>query len=110
MPMLPLYDYYNATFESMIADTDALRRECFRLRYMVYCEENKWETNATNGEQIERDRYDDRAAHALLRHRESGLFIGTVRLILHPDRATRGDFPIHHLCAENGITLPELAH
>lgn len=108
---LGLYDFYNATFESIIADTDALREECFKLRYEVYCVEYDWlrYENKFMAQEIERDIYDDHSVHALLRHRATGMFIGTVRLILHPHGATTGAFPIHQLCRANNLTIPEIA-
>jgi N-acyl amino acid synthase of PEP-CTERM/exosortase system len=105
-----LYDYYHNVFEPLIANTEELRRECFKLRYQVYCVEKDWERgdSQTMATGLERDAYDDHAVHALLRHRRTGLFIGTVRLILHPEGAATGMLPIHALCAENNLQIPQL--
>ena len=31
-----LYDFYNNLFEGVIANTNEMRQECFRLRHQVY--------------------------------------------------------------------------
>jgi N-acyl amino acid synthase of PEP-CTERM/exosortase system len=104
---LTLYDLYMSTFEAVVSDTDALREECFRLRYQVYCIENEgYEPPTAFADRMERDAFDAHSVHALLRHRASGDFIGTVRLILHPGGATPRNLPIDQICAHNSIELP----
>jgi N-acyl amino acid synthase of PEP-CTERM/exosortase system len=107
-PNSSLYDFYNSTFEGVVADTEELKQECYRIRYQVYCIENDWltDTNQHGNENIESDEYDKHSAQGLLRHRLTGLYIGTVRLILHPKSETKGCFPTHKLAAENNIDLP----
>lgn len=103
-----LYDLYMSTFEAVLCDTDALREECFRLRYQVYClEHTGYEDPSAFPDGLERDAYDPHSLHALLRHRATDTFIGTVRLILHPDTSTTGVFPVHQLCAAHGLELPQ---
>lgn len=101
-----LYELYNDMFEGIIADTDELIDECYRLRYKVYCIEHPFEDpNPLLGE-YERDAYDGHSVHALLRHRESGEFIGTVRLIIdQPDSPCR--MPVVALCEEHNVHLPQ---
>ncbi len=72
---------YHEYFELVLADNDHLREEVFRLRYRVYCEELGWEDKSRYGDHAESDAYDEHALHCLLRHRKSGLYAGTVRLI-----------------------------
>ena len=75
-----LFDNY---FEVVLADTPELRKEVFRTRYEVYCEErlvpdfdpDKYPRG------LEEDEYDDHSIHSLLYHRDTGQIAGTVRLI-----------------------------
>ena len=60
------------------ADSDSLREEVFRIRHEVYCVEKGWEKGVDGKE---KDEFDDVAQHVLLRHRQSGDTIGTVRII-----------------------------
>lgn len=77
------------------ADHSELVREACQLRYQVYCLERKYE--APQG-QIETDDFDDRARHVVLRHRESGTVIGTVRLVLMSPSAPDDSFPMQRVC------------
>lgn len=85
------YAAFHEFFEIINADSAELREEVYRLRYRVYCVENNFLDlkNYTDG--MEKDEYDLHSAHILLKHRSSGRFIGTVRLILqdplNPDKA-----------------------
>jgi len=78
-----------------LADTPALLQEAYRLRHQVYCVERGFEAGQ-NG--IERDDYDDFARHAVVRWRQTGEVVGTVRLILPKVPAGGDDFPLQHVC------------
>ncbi len=103
-----LYDLYNSLFEGVVADTDLLKRECFKLRYKIYCEEFKFEDADENPGGLECDEHDTHSAHALLRFRPTGEFVGTVRLILHPKGAPANVLPVHKLCNKHDIDIPAL--
>lgn len=90
------HDAFLTTFRVQIADTAALREQAYRLRYQVYCIENQFEPR--NADRMERDRFDHRAPHALLFHRNCDLPIGTVRLILPDPEQAFGSLPIHAVC------------
>lgn len=82
----------------MPATSEALKQEVFRLRYAVYCEELHFEDEDVFPDGLETDEYDAHSIFALLRHRESGLTAGCVRLILNrQDDALR--FPFERACA-----------
>lgn len=89
---------YNKSFSILRAETDTLREEVFRLRYKVFCVENPFEDKASFPDQMEKDAYDKRASHILLRENETGQAIGTIRLILpnhdNPDQS----FPMQAVC------------
>lgn len=87
---------FHRNFELLQADTAALREEVFRLRYQVYCVENSYEPR--HASRLERDAFDERSAHMLLRHRATGLAAGTVRLVMRetPHQA----LPMELFCQE----------
>ena len=88
-----LFDHY---FEVVLADTPDLRREVFRTRYQVYCEEGlvpDFEPyKYPNG--LEQDEFDAHSLHSLLYHRSSGLVAGTVRLVRCNPTDPKVKFPI----------------
>lgn len=86
-----LLSAFNQFFELVHADTDELRARVFQLRYQVYVLETGFETEAdchrgvdASGHLIhlEEDEFDARSDHYLLRHRRTGVYAATVRLIL----------------------------
>src|SRR5438132_11577443 len=64
------------------ADTSALRRSCYALRYKVYCVENNFLDAENHQDEIESDEYDVHSVHVLLQHVSSGTFVGTARLVM----------------------------
>src|SRR5689334_2829882 len=93
---------YTRHFDVVRADTPALLDRVYELRYQVYCVENPFEDPAENPGGREIDAEDDRAAHVLLIHRESGEAAGTARVIL-PDR--RRALPIQSVLDAGGRRL-----
>jgi N-acyl amino acid synthase of PEP-CTERM/exosortase system len=78
---------FHQYFEIVTADTEELLKEVFNLRFRILCVHNIIPGfNSSNyPEELESDEYDKRSVHILLRHRPTGIFLGTARLIL-PDR------------------------
>lgn len=74
-------DLFQRSFSAEVANSDELRREVYRLRYQVYCAERGFENPDQFAAGLEADRYDEHASHALVRHRQSGLVVGVVRLV-----------------------------
>lgn len=85
---------YDRYFEVVRATTPEQLDLAHRLRYQVYCVENRFEdpTRYRDGREIDED--DDRSAHALLLHRPSGATAGTVRLIMPRPDDWRRPLPI----------------
>lgn len=101
-----LYEMYSEMFECVVADSDELIDECYKLRYHVYCLEHAFvEPDPELGE-YERDEYDGRSVHALLKYRQTGEFIGTVRIILGGDDSPK-PIPAFDLSDTHGIALPQ---
>jgi N-acyl amino acid synthase of PEP-CTERM/exosortase system len=99
---------YREFFEIVAASTDALREEVFRLRYDVYCRELRWEDAAAFPDGLERDAYDAASIHCLLRHRGSGLYAGTVRLVVAAPDSAGPAIPLLDHC--QGILFPGPSH
>ncbi len=97
----------NEYFELVHADTDALRMQVYLLRYQVYVVETGFERVEECRSGIdadgrpfhwEEDEFDVRSDHYLVRHRRTGLYAATARLIL-PDRDDlAAPFPIERHC------------
>lgn len=70
---------FQRDFQLKLAESESEKQQTFRLRHQVYCEELGFEP--TNEVELEIDRYDQRSAHYLLRHRQSNQLAGTMRMI-----------------------------
>lgn len=99
---------FNEYFELIHADTDALRRQVYMLRYQVYVLETGFETvdncvciDVAADREIcwEEDEFDVRSDHYLVRHRRTGVYAATARLILPESGAIDAPFPIEMYCA-----------
>jgi len=93
-----LVDLYNHYFEVIHAESAEAISECFRLRYQVYCVENRFEDPLRNPGGLETDEFDCAAMHSMLRHRESGEIVGTVRLLLPRDGKQGAGLPMRQIC------------
>lgn len=72
--------YFQLAFPDA-ADSDALR-EAYRIRYQVFCEElGFFKATASPEEEVERDEFDQRSSHCVVRHRLTGYPAGYVRLV-----------------------------
>jgi N-acyl amino acid synthase of PEP-CTERM/exosortase system len=88
---------FHEYFEIVIADAPVLLNQVFNLRYQVLCVENEYpDVDASSyPDQLERDEYDDRSLHLLLRHRPSNTFVGTTRLIFSIDADQKFPVELH---------------
>lgn len=86
---------FDERFEVIFADTDLSRSLHYRIRYQVYCEELGYEDAERFPDGEERDRWDEHAAHFIVRDKQANRGIGAVRLVL-PEA---DDFPIGAVCA-----------
>ncbi len=94
-----------ADFRIEVADTPEQREAAYRLRYQVYCTERGYEPGEG---QLETDRFDDCAGHALLTQLSTGRVVGTVRLVA-PAGPCRDplalDVPMQHVCPPGILRL-----
>lgn len=92
--MVSLADNFHENLNAEVAVNRQQKEEAYRLRFHVYCTERGYEDQEKFPDQFEQDQYDPESIQALVRHRESSLPMGVVRLVLpspyHPDR----EFPI----------------
>jgi len=94
-------------FEGIVADTPDLLDEVHRIRYQVYCVENKFEDPAQCRGGLEIDQYDSHSVHGLLLHAASKAPVGTVRLVMHKPGASSGSLPIHQVCRHPDLQDPD---
>jgi N-acyl amino acid synthase of PEP-CTERM/exosortase system len=78
-----------------IVNSAVTLRQAYELRYAVYCVERGF-LPGRNG--IEQDEYDDFSRHVVVRWRDTGTVVGTVRLVLPKIPAGGDDYPIQHVC------------
>ena len=97
---------YTRYFDVVRADTPLLLDEVYRLRYQVYCVENAFENPAEHPNRRETDAYDHRSVHALLRHRPTDMFAGSVRVIL-PGTEESQPLPLEAALASRDRVLPK---
>lgn len=89
MKIDPILNNFKRYFSLVYADNDQLRKQVYKIRYDVFCDELNLEKNCPKD--IEKDEFDAYAHHFLLKHKRSGEYAGTVRFVLP---------------ANNGISLP----
>lgn len=89
--------------QPQIARSELQRREIYRLRHQVYCEELRYE--ALHPLREERDPFDALAIHCAVRHRRSGVLAGTVRLV--GKRGAHDRLPLETHCAQ-ALSHPSL--
>ncbi|MDD1610781.1 MAG: PEP-CTERM/exosortase system-associated acyltransferase [Methylococcaceae bacterium] len=89
---MSIIDAFNNYFEMIPANTDELKQEVYKLRYQVYCVENKFLEPDANG--VEHDEYDHHSSHYLIRHRETNCYMATTRLVLPDKQNLQKLFPI----------------
>lgn len=107
---------FNQYFELVHADTDALRRQVYELRYQIYVLETGFERDddctcidEPGGRRVcwEEDEFDVRSDHYLIRHRRTNLNAATVRLILPDPLDGLAPYPIEQHCRlEPPVTDP----
>lgn len=85
---------FNERYQILIANTEEQRREVYRVRCQVFCEELGYAMNQSQG--CETDEYDDGSLHVLLRHRASDTPIGCFRLVMpQPDASVWLPFDLY---------------
>jgi len=78
-----MFDKY---FEVFLADTPESKEIHYSIRYKVYCEEMGFENKDDFPLEQEFDEYDSHSAHFIVRQKQSGQWIATMRLIFKNDQ------------------------
>jgi N-acyl amino acid synthase of PEP-CTERM/exosortase system len=73
---------FDDRFEIFVADTNLSKSIHYNLRYRVYCLNKGFENPGAFPDQQETDDYDKNAVHFIVRHRESGTWVGAMRLVI----------------------------
>ena len=93
-----IIDDFHQFFEMVPVISDELKKEVYKLRYQVYCIETGFENSEQHPDNLEFDEFDQQSVHYLIRHRKSGDYAATTRLIL-PDANNPGKlFPLELHC------------
>lgn len=71
--------HFSSYLSPVVANSEALREEVFKIRHGVYCEELGFEPVRENGQ--EKDEFDSFSYHCLIRHIRSENYAGTVRIV-----------------------------
>ena len=85
---------YAKHFEIIPADTQDLKELAYLLRFQVYVQEHGFEKAENHPGEREVDEYDERSMHILLRHRTSGIVVGTARMVLPNVDGPTNSFPV----------------
>jgi len=85
---------YSKHFEIIRADTQDLKELAYLLRFQVYVQEHGFEKAEDHPGDREKDEFDDRSMHILLRHRTSGIVVGTARMVLPHEDDLANSFPV----------------
>jgi len=85
-------------FEVVPAITEELKKEAYRVRHSVYCEDLGYEP--TRSDSLETDEYDAHSLHVLIRNTRQDIFIGCARIIIPPVEDSTWLLPFERTCAD----------
>jgi hypothetical protein len=84
MVTLSLIDDFAQHFDFIYANTDELKRQCYLIRFEAL--DHPCHPDAASRAGLDIDQYDAHSLHVLLRHRASGKYAATIRVIENQDR------------------------
>lgn len=97
--------YFNEYFEMVAATSDELKNEVYKLRYQVYCIETLFENPEQYPDGLEFDEFDQQSIHYLIRHRKSGDYAATTRLVLPDANSPEKLFPLELHCEIDNVAM-----
>jgi N-acyl amino acid synthase of PEP-CTERM/exosortase system len=100
-----IVDHFDRYFEMVSATSDELKYEVYKLRYQVYCIEHKFLNSEQYPDHLECDDYEQQSVHYLIRHRKSGDYAGTTRLILPDAYNPEKLFPLELYCEIDNVAV-----
>lgn len=92
-----MFDNY---FEVLLADNDEAKQIHYNIRHQVYCEEMGFE-RVDNGTKLEVDDWDEHSVHFIVKAKQTGQYVGAMRLIL-PEK---GYLPLEKHCTLNEAVI-----
>lgn len=92
-----LGENFQKYFEIVYACTEEQKKEAFRIRHQVYCEELKYEP--LQEDKCETDEYDPNSFHLLLRSKKSNEYVGCTRIICPRLNIPGYRLPFEKICA-----------
>lgn len=98
---LSLAESFERYFSVELASNSEQKQQVFGIRFRVYCEEFKYEAVDLFPDRIEVDEYDKYSNHCLIKHRETGLPAGCVRLVPALDRQEILPLPFEKYCSQS---------
>lgn len=72
---------FDENFEVFLADTKESKKIHYFIRYQVYCEEMGFENKDDFPLEEEFDEYDNHSAHFIVRSRQTGQWVGAMRMV-----------------------------
>jgi N-acyl amino acid synthase of PEP-CTERM/exosortase system len=100
-----IIDHFDKYFEMIPTTSDELKNEAYKLRYQVFCIENQIFNHEDYPDNLEFDDYDQQSVQYLIRHRESGNYAATTRLILPNANKPENLFPLELYCEINNFAV-----
>ncbi|MDD2723196.1 MAG: PEP-CTERM/exosortase system-associated acyltransferase [Methylovulum sp.] len=100
-----MIDAFNQYFEMVPAISKELKNEVYKLRYQVYCFEMGVFSPDDYPDKMEYDEFDQHSVHYLIRHRSSGDYAATTRLVLPNVTFPEELFPIEVNCEIDNTAL-----
>lgn len=94
-----LTTHFQQYFRVLRADTEALKRQVYKIRYEVYCAELQFEKDCPID--CERDDFDDYSDYVLVQHKASGAYAGCVRMVNPSLDNAEAPLPFEVYCLES---------
>jgi N-acyl amino acid synthase of PEP-CTERM/exosortase system len=93
---------FDDQFEVILADDEYSRSIHYQLRYQVYCLEEGFEDQSHFSDGEEKDQWDDRSVHFLVRSKHSSEWVAAMRMVI-PET---GKLPIEQMCDIDPVVMP----
>ncbi|MGZ8162058.1 MAG: PEP-CTERM/exosortase system-associated acyltransferase [Methylobacter sp.] len=100
-----IVDHFDRYFQIVPAISDELKNEVYKLRYQVFCIENEIFNSESYPDNLEFDGYDRQSVHYLIRHRKSGDYAATTRLVLPEANKPEKLFPLELYCEIDNLAV-----
>jgi N-acyl amino acid synthase of PEP-CTERM/exosortase system len=104
---LDLCQHFDRYFSLLVADSQLLKQEAYKIRYQVYCQELNYEPPENFPDGMETDLYDNHSIHCLLKHKPTGVYAGCVRIIVPQKHTYKSIFPWQQFASKMVYPSPE---